>query len=87
MTVKVTVSGLTPGRSYNLYEYDFPTLTGAETGAAAALAVPTEKFNANAKMASSVTRFKAENSTFVREPVDLVSTDIVVFRAVPSSAP
>lgn len=87
MTVKVIVSGLTPGRSYNLYEYDFPTLTGAETGAAAALAVPTEKFNANAKMASSVTHFKADNATFVREPVDLVSTDIVVFRAVPSSAP
>jgi hypothetical protein len=62
-------------------------LTGADIGAAAALAVPAERFNANAKMASSVTHFKAEAITYVREPVDLRSTDIVVFRAVPSSAP
>jgi len=87
MTLQVTVSGLTPGRTYNLYEYDFPSLTGADTGASAALAVPTEHFNANAKMASSVIHFKAEHDTFVREPISLYSTDIAVFRAVPSSAP
>jgi hypothetical protein len=31
MTLEVTVDGLTPGRHYNLYEYDIPTVSGAGT--------------------------------------------------------
>jgi len=69
------------------YEYEFSSLTGADTGTSAALAVPTENFNANAKAASSVVRFIADGPTYVSAPIDLRSTRIAVFRAVPVSAP
>jgi hypothetical protein len=87
MSLQVTVSGLTPGTAYNVYEYDFPTLSGADTGSAAALKVPTKDFNANAWMASSVTRFTATGSTYVRGQVHIPSTQIAVFRAVAAWAP
>ena len=87
MSLQVTVSGLTAGTAYNLYEYDFPTLSGADTGTAAALNVPTRNFNANAAMASSVTRFTATGSTYVRAPLHMPSTQIAVFRAVAAWAP
>jgi hypothetical protein len=87
MTLKVTVSGLQKGEAYNLYEYEFASLTGADTGAAAALAVPTENFNGNAAAASAVVHFIADGSTYVSEPIALNSTQIAVFRAVPASAP
>jgi hypothetical protein len=87
MSLQVTVSGLTPGTAYNLYEYEFPTLSGANTGSAAALNVPTQNFNANAGMASSVTRFIATGSTYVSSPLQMMSTEIAVFRAVAASAP
>jgi hypothetical protein len=87
MSLQVTVSGLTPGTAYNLYEYDFPTQSAANTGAAAALSVPTQNFNANAGMASSVTHFTASGTSFVKAPIQTTSTEITVFRAVAASAP
>jgi hypothetical protein len=87
MSLQVTVSGLTPGTAYNLYEYDFPTLTGANTGSAAALDVPKQNFNANAGMASSITRFTATGPTYVSALIQTTSTEIAVFRAVAASAP
>jgi hypothetical protein len=87
LRLQATVSGLTPGLGYNLYEYDFPSLTGADTGAAAALRVPTQNFNADASLASSVTRFTATGSTFAAPPITVSSDTMVVFRAVASTAP
>ena len=82
--LQATVSGLTPGVSYNLYEYDFSSVTGE--GSAAALAVPTEDFNANAGLATHVTRFTAASPTYTQS-VTKTSDQIVVFRCVPVSAP
>jgi hypothetical protein len=82
MTLNVTVSGLTAGVPYNLYEYDFPTLTGASTGAAAALAIPTSNFNGNAAKTTSRTPFTPTGSTYTFT-VTRTSDQIVAFRAVP----
>ena len=87
LTFTVTVHGLKPGTTYNLYEYDLPTLTGADTGTAAALPVPTADFNANGRLATAVTRFKATAEHYSSHPVMRLSNQIVVFRAVPASAP
>jgi hypothetical protein len=78
------VSGLTPGISYNLYEYDFSSVSGVGSGAA--LAVPTEDFNANAGIATHVTTFAANSSTYT-QTITKTSDQIVVFRCVPASAP
>jgi hypothetical protein len=82
--LQATVSGLTPGVAYNLYEYDFDSVTGEGSGAA--LAVPTEDFNANAWMATHVTHFTATAATY-SQTITTTSDKIVVFRNVPSSAP
>ncbi len=90
MAFEVTVSGLTPGASYNLYEYDFPSLSGVHTGSGAALNVPTANFNADFRTNSSAVQrsFIAPNNAssytfqFTRS-----SDQIVIFRAVPASAP
>ncbi len=84
VVLQETVSGLTPGVSYNLYEYEFSAVSG--TGSGAALAVPTEDFNANAGMATNKTTFTATASTFTQS-VTVTSDKIVVFRAVRASAP
>jgi hypothetical protein len=84
ISLKATVSGLTPGVTYNLYEYDFNSVSG--TGAAAALQVPTMNFNANKAMATSVTQFKATGTTY-SQTVTRTSNQVVVFRAVPVTAP
>lgn len=82
--LQATVSGLTPGVAYNLYEYAFSSVAGL--GSAAALAVPTQNFNANAALAARVTRFTATGSTF-QQTVTTTSDKIIVFRCVPVSAP
>jgi hypothetical protein len=82
--LQATVSGLTTGTQYNLYEYDFSGVSG--TGSNAALAVPVSDFNANAGMATHVTHFTATGAAFT-VTVDKNSREIVVFRAVPASAP
>lgn len=84
ITLEVTVSGLTPGTAYNLYEYDFNQVTGI--GSAAALRVPTSRFNAQAAMATTATHFTAAGPTYVTT-VATSSTKVVMFRAVPASAP
>jgi hypothetical protein len=84
ITAQVTVSGLTAGTAYNLYEYDFASVSGV--GSAAALAVPTSGFNANASTATHATPFKPTGSSFT-ETVTFASNQVVVFRAVPASAP
>jgi hypothetical protein len=90
-TLQVTVSGLTKGTSYNLYEYDIPAnvLSSSPTGPAAALsAVPTGDFNRNASMATYVTRLTATGSTYsLPQAVRKTSDQIIVFRAVPANAP
>ncbi|MBS0419934.1 MAG: hypothetical protein JSR66_19640 [Proteobacteria bacterium] len=87
MTLQATVRGLTAGTQYKLYEYDLPTLTGANTGTAAALNVPTANFNANSAMATSVTTFTAQGATYTTPTFSRTSDQVVVLRAVPSSAP
>ncbi len=87
MTLAATVRGLSPGVAYNLYEYDLPTLTGANTGTQAALEVPTKDFNANRAKASRVISFTATGSTYTTPEFTRSSDEVVVFRAVPVSAP
>ncbi|MGA2591102.1 MAG: hypothetical protein ABSH32_14380 [Bryobacteraceae bacterium] len=82
--LQVTVNGLTPGISYNLYEYEFSSVEGE--GSAAALAVPVQDFNANASLATHVTKFTADGVTF-QQTVTTTSDKIIVFRCVPASAP
>lgn len=97
--LQATVSGLTPGVSYNLYEYQFnsPTATDSLGGngtwsgtTAAALAVPVTAFNANSAAgastpAKSITNFVASTSTYVAATLITTSDQIVVYRAVPSA--
>ncbi len=94
-----TVSGLTPGVSYNLYEYQFetPYTTDSMGGdgtwagtAQAALAVPVTAFNANSAPGGStpynmVTNFTASGSTYTAATLTTTSDQIVVYRAVPAS--
>ena len=84
MTFDVTVSELEAGTSYNLYEYSFDRIEGV--GSAAALAVPTIGFNANAAQATNVTPFTADNTTFTTS-VTRSSDKTIVFRAVAADAP
>src|SRR6185437_4353371 len=60
--LQASVSGLTPGVDYNLYEYDFTRIDGI--GVLASLEVPDRDFNARADQARRVTRFTAKASTF-----------------------
>lgn len=83
-TLQATLRGLTPGVAYNLYEYDFKSVKG--TGSQAALAIPTENFNQNAGLATKVVTFTATLPTYVHT-VTRTSNQIVVFRAVPVTAP
>lgn len=87
MTLQATVRGLTAGTSYVVYEYDFPTLTGADTGTAAALAIPTLDFNAQRAKATVATTFTATGATYTTASLTRTSDQIVVFRAVPANAP
>ncbi|MFY9701684.1 MAG: hypothetical protein WCB56_12770 [Terriglobales bacterium] len=90
--LQATVSGLTPGVSYNLYEYQFGSPTDTDSlgiGTGAALAVPVTAFNANSVLASStpansVTNFIATGSTYVANPLVTTSDQMVIYRAVPT---
>lgn len=86
LTLQVTVSGLIPGNQYNLYEYDFSGFNGSPSGSAAALAVPTGDFNSHASVAAHITQFTANGTTY-SQTVTRTSNQIVVFRAVPVTAP
>jgi hypothetical protein len=84
MTFAVEVTGLTSGAEYVLYEYDFASVQGV--GEAAALDLPTSRFNANASKASHATPFTARG-TSLRVEVTRESDVTVAFRAVEASAP
>ena len=84
MTFDVTVGELDVGTTYNLYEYSFDSVSGV--GSAAALAVPTSDFNANAAQATNVTSFTASDTTFTTS-VTRSSDKPTVFRAVAADAP
>ena len=87
MMFEATVHGLTPGVAYNLYEYDFPEQTGALTGTAAALAIPTGDFNAQSGAASYVRPFVATGASYTFGPIVRSSREIVLFRAVRADGP
>jgi hypothetical protein len=82
--LEATMSGLTPGTTYNLYEYEFSSVEGE--GSSAALAVPVQDFNANAGLATHVTTFTATSSSYT-QTVTTTSDKIIVFRGVPANAP
>ena len=86
--LQATVSGLTPGVTYNLYEYQFDSPTSTDTlgvGTAAALKIPATAFNGNASLAKSVTTFTAPASTYVAPELTTTSDQIVAYRAVPAA--
>ena len=85
--LQATVSDLTPGAAYNLYEYVIPSLSTTKIGHEAALPVPVKDFNAQAGLASNVTTFTATGPTFTQTINSISSSEIVAFRAVPVSAP
>jgi hypothetical protein len=85
--LQVTVSGLTPGVAYNLYEYVIPSISITKIGSEAALPVPVKDFNAQASLAANVTTFTATGSTYIQTIDAIPSSEIVAFRAVPVSAP
>lgn len=84
IVLNVSVSGLTSGLLYNLYEYTFDQVTGV--GDEAMLKIPLHSFNANADQASQVISFTADSSTYSVQ-VTRLSSQIVSFRAVEASAP
>jgi hypothetical protein len=84
MQIKATVSGLSMGAEYNLYEYDFNSISGEEgyTG----LNIPTADFNANAAKATKTTHFTATADTF-SQTIATSSAMTVAFRCVRADAP
>jgi hypothetical protein len=84
MSLRADVAGLTPGQTYNLYEYDFAVVSGF--GAAASLKLPEANFNANAGMATKVTHFVAPATTY-SQTIQTTSDQVVVFRVVGAQAP
>lgn len=86
--LQATVSGLTPGVAYNLYEYQFDSPTSTDSlgaGTGAALNVPVAAFNGNASLATTVTTFTASTATYVAPELVTTSDQIVVYRAVPAA--
>jgi len=74
MVLTVTVSSLTIGTSYNLYQYnDFSK-------------VPTSKFNSGSSGATNTYAFTATATTY-QQVVNIKSSDLAIFRAVAASAP
>jgi hypothetical protein len=84
ISLQVTASGLTPGVVYNLYEYDFPKVSGFLSQAS--LPIPDSDFNAKANQATRVTSFVAEAATF-SQTITTTSDHVVVFRCVRANAP
>jgi hypothetical protein len=84
LRLHIAASGLSVGHGYNLYEYIMDSIGG--TGNEAALAVPVEKFNANAALAKRVIAFTAISPVFEAQ-IDTRSDRIVAFRLVPADGP
>ena len=81
MNLTVTVSGLTAGKTYNLYRYQ----SGVRPLPKGPLNVPSTDFNKNAKLATATTTFKAASSTY-QTYLSITSVTTVVFRCVLSTA-
>jgi hypothetical protein len=84
ISLEATVSDLTPGVKYNLYEYELNGVSGI--GSQASLPIPDEDFNAHANQATAVTSFTAESTSFTHE-IETTSDKIVVFRCVRADSP
>ena len=78
LNLTATVSKLTPGKTYNLYQYRSTArpLIGP-------LNVPSSNFNANAKLAFSTIKFMAVGTTY-QTVVSITSDVTVTFRCVPT---
>jgi hypothetical protein len=74
LTLTVTVSGLQPGTSYNLYRYN------------SMASVPNTAFNANAPQAYEHWAISATSSSYTMTE-NIESSDEAIYRAVPASAP
>ncbi|MFL6657747.1 MAG: C39 family peptidase [Massilia sp.] len=74
VTLTATVYGLTPGVSYNVYQYN------------ALASIPNSAFNAHAAAAYQKYTFTATGSTYVLPAIDIMSNQVAAFRAVPASA-
>ena len=81
MNLTVTVSGLTAGKTYNLYRYQ----SGVRPLPKGPLNVPSTDFNKNSKLATATTTFKAVSSTY-QTYLSITSVTTVVFRCVLSTA-
>ncbi|MEI6800512.1 MAG: hypothetical protein WCO04_15060 [Pseudomonadota bacterium] len=82
LTLTATVYGLDVGKSYAVYEFDLPAYDGTKTGKMAALPVPVSDFHRNADKAVSVTKFFARSTSYTLSPIDRLSNQIIVLRAV-----
>lgn len=75
LTLTITVSGLEPGTTYNLYRYD------------AMANVPNAAFNANASQATERWTIDIASGTTYTMSENIMSDDEAIYRAVPSAAP
>lgn len=82
ITLIATVQGLVAGQDYTLLEYVFPALNGSKTGTLAAIPVPVQDFGLQAHEATNVTRFTAKSTRFSLPPIQRMSNQIIMFRAV-----
>lgn len=73
LTLTITVSGLTPGKTYNLYRY------------ASLAAVPDSNFNANSAKAAQTWKIVATGTTYTMTQT-IMSNEVAVYRAVPVGA-
>jgi len=73
VTLTITVSGLTPGKTYNLYRYS------------SMAAVPESSFNANSTRATQKWSIVATGSTYTMTQT-IMSNEIAAYRAVPATA-
>jgi VCBS repeat-containing protein len=73
LTLTITVSGLTPGKTYNLYRY------------ASMAAVPDSNFNANSAKAAQTWEIVATGTTYTMTQT-IMSDETAAYRAVPVTA-
>jgi hypothetical protein len=73
VTLTITVSGLTPGKTYNLYRY------------ASMAAVPDSNFNANSTKATQKWKIVATGTTYTMTQT-IMSNETAAYRAVPVTA-
>jgi len=75
ITLTITLSNLTPGVSYNLYKYNSMS------------SVPDSSFNAKASQATQSWKVSITSGTTYQFTQTINSSDVAVFRAVPTTSP